>query len=129
MKRTEFKQGQTIFSQGDRSDLCYKIERGEVEIRIASYDSTGTMRTVVAQTLGHGEVFGEMGIIDDAPRSASAVATKSTTCIACTADEIMGLLETNPKEAIAYIHTLIRRLRNSNVKILAGDAGNQKALH
>ncbi|HUS52781.1 MAG TPA: cyclic nucleotide-binding domain-containing protein [Thermohalobaculum sp.] len=126
MKRTEFKQGQTIFDQGDRSDLCYKIERGAVEIRIASYDGTGTLRTVVAQTLEHGEVFGEMGIIDDAPRSASAVATKDTTCVAYTANEIMGLLETNPKEAMAYIHTLIRRLRDSNVKILVADSGNEQ---
>ena len=124
MKRAEFKQGQIIFSQGDSSDLCYKIERGAVDIRIASYDGAGAMRTVVAQTLGHGEVFGEMGIIDDAPRSASAVAAKDTTCVAYTADEIMGMLETNPKEALAYIHTLIRRLRGSNVTILVnGEAG------
>ena len=118
MKRTEFNQGQVVFNQGDRSDLCYKIERGSVEIRIASYDSKGSMRSVIAQTLGRGEVFGEMGIIDDAPRSASAIAAKPTTCVAYTADEIMGMLETNPKEALAYIHTLIRRLRSSNIKIL-----------
>ena len=118
MKHTEFKQGQIIFSQGDPSDLCYKIESGAVEIRITSYDGTGTMRTVVAQTLGHGEVFGEMGIIDDSPRSASAIATKHTVCVAYTADQIIALLETNPKQALAYIHTLIRRLRSHNVKIL-----------
>jgi len=118
MKQREFKQGTVIFNQGDRSDLCYKIESGSVEIRIASYDGTGTLRTVVAQTLGHGDVFGEMGIIDDSPRSASAIATKHTVCVAYTSDEIMALLETNPKQALAYIHTLLRRLRSSNVKIL-----------
>jgi CRP/FNR family cyclic AMP-dependent transcriptional regulator len=123
MNRTEFKQGQVVFSQGDPSDLCYKIERGAVDIRIASYDSKGAMRTVVARTLGHGEVFGEMGIIDDAPRSASAIAVKDTTCVAYTPDEIMGMLEADPKEALAYILTLIQRLRGSNVKILLdGDA-------
>ena len=118
MRRREFKQGQVIFNQGDSSDLCYKIETGTVEIRIASYDGTGTLRTVAAQTLGPGDVFGEMGIIDDAPRSASAVATKHTVCVAYTAEEIMALLEVNPKEAMAYIHTLIQRLRSHNVKIL-----------
>jgi CRP-like cAMP-binding protein len=123
MKRMEFKQGRVIFGQGDRSDLCYKIERGSVAIRMASYDGTGNLQTFVAQTLGNGEVFGEMGIIDDAPRSASAVAVKNTTCVAYTADEIMDMLETNPKEAMAYIHTLIRRLRSSNVKILVEGDG------
>ncbi len=118
MKRMEFKEGQTIFQQGDPSDLCYKITTGTVEIRIASYDGTGTLRTVVAQTLGHGDVFGEMGIIDDSPRSASAIATKHTVCVAYTSEEIMALLEVNPKEAIAYIHTLIQRLRSKNIRIL-----------
>lgn len=118
MKRMEFNEGQTIFQQGDSSDLCYKIKTGTVEIRIASYDGTGTLRTVVAQTLGHGDVFGEMGIIDDSPRSASAIATKHTVCVAYTSEEIMALLEVNPKEALAYIHTLIRRLRSKSIKIL-----------
>ena len=124
MKRRELMQGQVIFNQGDASDLCYKIETGSVEIRIASYDGSGALRTVVAQTLGHGDVFGEMGIIDDAPRSASTVAIKQTVCVAYTADEIMALLEVNPKEAMAYIHTLIRRLRSNNVMILVkGERG------
>ncbi len=118
MKRMEFKEGQVVFNQGDSSDLCYKIKTGAVEIRIASYDGTGALRTVVAQSLGHGDVFGEMGIINDSPRSASAIAIKHTVCVAYTSEEIMALLEVNPKEAIAYIHTLIQRLRSKNIRIL-----------
>ena len=118
MTRSEFGEGQVIFNQGERSDRCYKVVHGAVEIRIASYGKSGAMRTVVAQTLGPGEVFGEMGIIDDAPRSASAVAVKPTVCTTYTAAQIMNLLETEPKEALAYIRTLLKRLRSKNVRVL-----------
>lgn len=118
MNRVEFKEGQVIFAQGDRSDLCYKVIRGAVEIRISSYDKAGAMRSVVAQTMGPGDVFGEMGIIDDAPRSASAMALEDTACTAYSAAEIMALLETDPNEAMGYIRTLLQRLRSKNVRVL-----------
>ena len=121
MKRMEFKEGQIVFSQGDSSDRCYKVISGAVKISISSYDSNGVLHNVIAQTMRHGDVFGEMGIIDDSPRSASAVATEDTICVAYTADEMMDLLESNPKEALAYIRTLIQRLRSNNIKILIED--------
>ena len=117
----EFKEGQVIFSQGDPSDRCYKLISGAVKIRISSYDGSGALQNIVAQTMRHGDVFGEMGIVDDSPRSASAIATEDTTCVTYTPDEMMDLLESNPKEALAYIRTLIRRLRSNNIKILIDD--------
>ncbi len=118
MKRINFEEGQVIFNQGDRSDRCYKVISGAVKIRISSFDSKGALRNVVAQTMRHGDVFGEMGIIDDSPRSASAIAVEDTVCVTYTSDEMMDLLESDPKEALAYIHTLIQRLRSNNIKIL-----------
>ena len=118
MKRINFEEGQVIFNQGDRSDRCYKVISGAVKIKISSYDNSGALRNIVAQTMRHGDVFGEMGIIDDSPRSASAIAVEDTVCVTYTSDEMMDLLESDPKEALAYIHTLIRRLRSNNIKIL-----------
>ena len=118
MKRINIEEGQVIFNQGDRSDRCYKVISGAVKIKIASYDSSGALRNIVAQTMRHGDVFGEMGIIDDSPRSASAIAVEDTVCVTYTSDEMMDLLESDPKEALAYIHTLIQRLRSNNIKIL-----------
>ncbi len=118
MKRMEFKEGQTIFHQGEPSDRCFQVVSGAVDIRVAAYDDTGNLQAVTVQTLRYGEVFGEMGIIDDSPRSASAVAAEPTVCVAYTSEEIMDLLESDPKEAIAYIRTLIQRLRSASVKVL-----------
>ena len=116
MKRMEFEEGQTIFNQGDHNDLCYQIVTGAVEIRLPVRDASGAKQAHRVETLHYGDVFGEMGIIDDSPRSASAVAAEPTVCVAYTPEEILDLLESNPKEALDYIRTLIRRLRTTNVK-------------
>lgn len=118
MKRFEFSEGQTIFHQGDPSDRCYQIVSGAVEIRLGGRAS-GTPAKVI-ETLGYGEVFGEMGIIDDSPRSATAIATEPTVCVSYSPDEIIQLLESNPKEALDYIRTLIRRVRATNRSMMMG---------
>lgn len=112
MRRIEFEPGQTIFKQGDPSDLCYQIVSGDVAIDVTV---AGGSKTVAE--LGAGDVFGEMGIIDSSPRSAMAVARKATVCVTYTPDEIVEMLESNPREAMAYIRALIRRIRGSNIRI------------
>lgn len=68
-KRRIYLPGQTIFKQGDRGDCMYFIEKGTV--RLTRSDTTGD--TVIADVKAGG-IFGEMALIDDKPRSASAVA-------------------------------------------------------
>lgn len=114
MKRITFEPGEQIFAAGDPSDLCYQIVSGEVEIRLETDRIAGDGGWRVVERLGYGEVFGEMGIIDDSPRTATAVAARTTVCVAYAPDEILALLESSPTEALAYIRTLIRRLRAAN---------------
>lgn len=116
-QRIQFKKGTKIFSAGDKSDLCYQIFDGSVKILL---DVKGIERTVA--TLGPGEVFGEMGIIDDGPRSATAVAATETVCIAYTSDDIMHQIDTNPETMAAIMKTLIKRLRDANHQIEDGGA-------
>lgn len=65
--------GDVIFRQGEEGRVAYIIERGKVEVSI---DQDGR-KTVIAE-LGDGEIFGEMSIIDDAPRSATVTALTET---------------------------------------------------
>jgi len=116
-QRKQFDAGVRIFSAGDPSDLCYQIFSGSVDILL---DVKGIDRVVA--TLGPGEVFGEMGIIDDGPRSASAVAAEDTVCIAYTADDILHQIDSNPQTMAAIMKTLIKRLRDANHAIEGGDA-------
>jgi CRP-like cAMP-binding protein len=107
-----FKAGQRIFSKGDPSDLAYMIVRGRIDI---SLDSGPTPRTLTS--LGTGEVFGEMGLIDSGPRSATATALEDSVCMALDGEELIAMLEQDPKEAVAYVKTLIQRLRAANERI------------
>lgn len=115
MKYVLFDAGQTVFSQGDDSTHTYQIEAGSVDIVITGKD--GAERQVA--TLGPGEVFGEMGIIDPAPRSATAIAREETACNIFAADEVVEMMSNDPAQAMALIRSLIIRLRNSNRKLVA----------
>lgn len=123
MHEVRFQQGEVIFTEGEPGDHCYKIVSGKVGISI---DVRGVMRRRQRKTVascGPGEFFGEMSLIAGGPRSASAMATEPTVCTAYSADEIMAALQNDPKEALAYVHMLIHRLRESNRRMSRPDAG------
>lgn len=68
-RRRFFSPGEVIFSEGERQDIAFIVEEGEVEI----WTSAGQQRRVL-NILGPGELFGELALIDRQPRSASASA-------------------------------------------------------
>jgi len=92
-----FAAGEEIFRIGDRGRNAYIIERGKVEVSV-----TRDGENVVIATLGEGEIFGEMSMIDDAPRSATVTATADTEVVVIqrsrfqkpltSADPLMNLL-------------------------------------
>lgn len=122
MRRIEFAEGETVFSEGEPSTYCYQIVRGRVEIRLGATGDGEGQRGESVGSYGPGEIFGEMSIIDPGPRSAGAVASEPTVCVAYTGDEMMSLLETDPQEALNYIRALIRRIRDTNRRVLRAAA-------
>ncbi|MFO8057530.1 MAG: cyclic nucleotide-binding domain-containing protein [bacterium] len=69
MQKVNFNAGDTVFRQGDNGDALYVIREGEMEILAASPDKD-RIENVVA-SLGPGELFGEMALVENEPRSAS----------------------------------------------------------
>jgi EAL domain-containing protein (putative c-di-GMP-specific phosphodiesterase class I) len=65
--------GDLIFAQGDAADVAYVVESGEVEIRIRA---DGVARRIAL--VGPGDLLGEMAVVDDSPRSATAIARLDT---------------------------------------------------
>lgn len=114
MQKVRFDKGETIFSEGEPSVHCYKILEGKVEIFLNDPAGPGPAHVRSVGVCGPGEIIGEMGVLGKAPRSASAVAIAPTVCKRFTSHEIISLLEEEPGEAIAYIRTLIERIRSSN---------------
>jgi CRP/FNR family cyclic AMP-dependent transcriptional regulator len=114
MQKIRFQEGERIFSEGDQSIYCYKIISGKVEIVLNIPGDQDPGQTHAIATCGAGEIIGEMGVIEQCVRSASAVAIEPTLCKSYTLDEIVSLLSDDPREALAYVRTLIRRIRESN---------------
>ncbi len=113
MTRQLFEAGHTIFEQGDPSDQTYRIVAGSVDIVVKGRD--GSEKRIAS--LGPEEFFGEMGIIDPAPRSATAIAREATVCDVLPAEDVIDLLSSDPKQVTELVRSLILRLRASNRKL------------
>lgn len=74
--RRSFRPGERLFYEGDGADCAYVIIEGQVEISKAVRDDSH-----VLAVLGKGEIVGEMSLIDNSPRSATARAIEPVTCI------------------------------------------------
>jgi CRP-like cAMP-binding protein len=107
MQSLTFKAGDVIIREGDEGDAAYFIVSGEVEVLIGS----GRRRV---GALGAGEVFGEMRLIEPAPRSATVRALTDTECRTASSDEFMEMIKDQPDRALAFMKTLVRRLRRMN---------------
>ena len=105
MERRSFKEGETIFTADDLSDCAYLIVVGSVRVHLPN----GTVKV-----LGPGEMFGEMGLIDNRPRSATVVAAQYCVFASYSESELLDAIKTHPDEAIEFIRALIRRLREAN---------------
>ena len=113
MKWLNYKPGDLIFREGDESDAAYLIISGNVQI-IKGYDTSNTREIAVVDA---GEYVGEMGAIDDQPRSASAVALGSVVCAPVTPEEFLNMLRTHPDEAIDLLKVLFNRLREASRRL------------
>ena len=113
MKRHEFKDGEIIFRKGDESDAAYLITQGQVEIVQVRRDG----RSEAIAVLNRGEYFGEMGAIDDKPRSATAMAKGLVSCMSVGRDEFMDMLLNRPQESIDILKVLFERLRVANEEL------------
>ena len=105
MQRRSFNEGETIFTVGDASDCAYLVVIGSVRVHLPNG------RTKV---LGRGEIFGEMGLIDSRPRSATVVAAEYCVFASYSEAELLDSIKTHPDDAVAFIKALIARLREAN---------------
>ncbi|HZP97794.1 MAG TPA: cyclic nucleotide-binding domain-containing protein [Candidatus Limnocylindria bacterium] len=98
--------GQEIVHQGDTGVGAFIIRSGKVEI-VQEKDGHETKLT----TLGPGDVFGEMALLDEFPRSASVRAVEPTTVLGIQRWHFKGILESHPQLALALLPILTRRIR------------------
>jgi len=104
-----FQEGDVVFAQGDEGDAMYIIEEGAVDI----VAGTGSQRVTVA-SLFNGQYFGELSLLDGAPRSASAVAARATLVLSLERDDFVEFVKRRPEAALSIMHELGERMRATN---------------
>ena len=114
-----FPEGHTLFKEGDKGDRFYIIRKGAVRI---SQIISGTGEEALT-ILEEGTYFGEMALIDDAPRSADAIIHTETELFAISKKDFEDLIffdkDIAYKMLWAFVRTLSSRLRETNDKLKA----------
>jgi len=100
-----FPAGQTIFQEGDPGDVLYIVIEGEVTILIDNQP---------LETLGPGDILGEMALIEDRPRSATAFAATDCLLTPVTRQHFLTLIQRTPMFALQVMRVLAQRLRQTN---------------
>jgi len=102
-----------LMRKGEMGDSLFMIHRGSM--KIVTEDSIG--RELVINECGPGETIGEMGLLDQAPRSAGAVALEDTEVFELKQDDFLELLDQRPDILRAMIRGFSPRLRFSTTYI------------
>jgi CRP/FNR family cyclic AMP-dependent transcriptional regulator len=99
-----FSEGAVITSEGEPGVGFFVIAEGSASVNVG-----GDARA----SLGPGDYFGEMALIDEGPRSATVVAATDLRCLALTPWEFRPFVEDHPAVAWAMLQTLAQRLRDA----------------
>lgn len=102
-----------VFHEGDHSDACYIVRSGS--FRVTREHSDG--RAITLATLGPGDIFGELAMLDGEVRSASVEALADGELLALPAGEVRALLARHPEITVKLVQALVRRLRDANERI------------
>lgn len=108
-----FNAGQVVFHFGDPGGLLYIIRKGKIKISYATVDGQEALLAI----LGKDDFFGELALLDEAPRSASAQALEKTETLTLHREEFLHFLRHNPDFALHVLRTLTQRIRNLNSQI------------
>ena len=115
MKRLYFKLGAEVINEGESGDCAYIIETGRLEVSKINEENN---KQILGQ-LKENDIFGELGLIDGLPRSATVTALEDCTVKVITKESFNLLSSTNPKALMPILKVLASRLR-STLKLVSG---------
>ncbi|MGI9410690.1 MAG: Crp/Fnr family transcriptional regulator [Hyphomicrobiaceae bacterium] len=100
--------GFEIVAPGDTGHMMYIIEEGEVAVRLGD---------VTVEQIGEGGIFGEMGIVDPRPHTASVVALTDVRLYGVNQQQFLRLISSTPTFALRIMRILARRARAMNARL------------
>lgn len=109
LNRRVFYPGDVIFNEGDRGSQAYVLQSGRVRIE----KRLSPQKSVTLGYVEAGGIFGEMALIDNSPRMASAVADQAAVCITISEDALRTKMSKSDPAIRMIIQMLIRLLRRT----------------
>jgi CRP/FNR family cyclic AMP-dependent transcriptional regulator len=112
--RQSYRKSQIIFEEGSTGSEMYLIHSGRVLLSVRQNET----REVPLVVLNPGDFFGEMALVDDSPRSATASAVEDDTeLIVMDRTRFLFMVRQQPEFALSLMHTLCRRLRDMDKRL------------
>ena len=105
--------GSTVVNAGDRTDYVYFVLTGSLKVLVSDEDG----REVILTMIGQGEIFGEIGVVDEEPRSATVVAVTAADLVTISKADFRHILQENFEVSLFLMRNLARRLRLADRKI------------
>ena len=113
MTATQYmKKGQVVFHEGSRSDFAFIIVDGQVEVSRKRKDGN----IEVVDILGQNDIFGEMGMIDGKPRSATVTALENGKATMISREDLNAMTRKDPKAWLPIVKAMSSRLRRSTTR-------------
>jgi len=107
-----YQPGQVVVNEGQIGMGLYCIQSGSVKITKRSANEEREIRS-----MGAGESFGEISLLDDKPRSATVTAVEPTTAVLLDKSQFIAELKTYPEIALSILPVLVGWLRDADAKI------------
>ncbi|MFQ5601776.1 MAG: cyclic nucleotide-binding domain-containing protein [bacterium] len=117
--RRKFKENETIFWESEPGVGMYIVEDGSVAI----FKNVNEQEKEELAKLKRGEFFGELALLDESPRSATAIALEETKILGLFRPDLMGLIDRKPRLGNKFLFQLARtigeRLKHTNEELQA----------
>ena len=111
--RKRYPKDTVVFFENEEGDFFFTITEGRIKVTILGDDG----REVILSVLGPGDFFGEMALLDNEPRSATAIAVEESELLSLHRNDFQTVLNDNKSITSALIRVLSARLRRANHQI------------
>lgn len=111
--RIKLEAGSDLFRQGDAADALFVLNAGALEVSILSEEG----RKLTLNFLKAGTVFGEIGLLDDGPRSATVTAAENCDVLKVERRDFLNEIRSNPEFSVDMIRLCVDRLRWVNAQL------------
>jgi CRP/FNR family cyclic AMP-dependent transcriptional regulator len=111
--RRRYPRDTVVFFENEEGDCLFMILEGRIKVTILGDDG----REIILTMLGPGDLFGEMALLDNEPRSATAIAVEESELLLLQRSDFQAVVGENPGISSALIKVLSARLRRANHQI------------